>query len=656
MKKDFLFKVMACLLPLVLLLLLEAALRLAGFGDNLSLFTEDPKYPEFLHLNNKVSLRYFLLEKNATSGNKELFHKTKRNGVTRIFVQGESTSVGFPYFHNGAFPRMLSYRLQHTFPETQWEIINLSMTALNSYALYDFADEIIAQQPDAVIINAGHNEFYGALGVGSTGKIGNSVIAGRWGIALRKTKTGRLLSKFMSAFSPDADKTDYNQTLMKRMVKSQEIAFGSKTYQAGITQFEKNLKGTLDKYHKAGVKVYLTNAVSNRKDLPPFISVLSTANPQPEQWRTTFDTALNRWKQQQDTAMLQTIYQLHSVDSCFAQSWYVLGEIAYAQKDYAVAYRAYLKAKELDALRFRAPEAINGIIRELSLQYDNVVFVDVEKSFEAHSPGGIIGENLILEHLHPNLLGHFIIADALYRSIERDNFQGITGNDGLTPEDVTLPLTETDNAFEEAWAALPLTEADSLTGVFSNWLLREGWPFNEPLPADDGHEKSLEEAIAGGLAVRTIKWEAAMLQLMEHYISARQLDKAVKIGESFLLEYPYEQAFYNQTVNLCIDAKQYSKGIFYAQKSYALTKTPETARQLVILYMKQDEPANALPYIDILISSGGNVDYRPMKDIAQKIIAAQKQLLQDNNNQALKNEIYQYYMTIQNVEAANKYN
>ena len=127
-----------------------------------------------------------------------------------------------------------------------------------------------------------------------------------------------------------------------------------------------------------------------------------------------------------------------------------------------------MKAKELDALRFRAPEAINGIIRDLSGKYENVVFVDVGTSFEAHSPGGVIGESLMLEHLHPNLFGHFIIADALYHGVQNKIIPGnVTANSAA--------------AFKGAWKALPLTEVDSLTGVYANWLLREGWPFNEPI-------------------------------------------------------------------------------------------------------------------------------------------------------------------------------
>ena len=42
------------------------------------------------------------------------------------------------------------------------------MAAVTSYVLLDFADEIIAQQPDAVVIYTGHNEYLGIGGVGSS--------------------------------------------------------------------------------------------------------------------------------------------------------------------------------------------------------------------------------------------------------------------------------------------------------------------------------------------------------------------------------------------------------------------------------------------------------------------------------------------------------
>ena len=635
-KKDFRFKLLACILPFLLLLLLEALLRIVGYGDNLSLFVEDPQHKRFLVLNSKVSLRYFVREWNATTGNMDIFPEKKKKNAVRIFVQGESTATGFPYFNNGSFVRMLTYRLNQSYPDMPWEVVNLSMTALNSYALYDFTDEIIAQNPDAVIINAGHNEYYGALGVGSTGRMGNVSIS-RIGIAFRKTRMGQLFSKLTSSFSQDAveiENEQNEQTLMQRMVRNQEIPFGSRMYEMGLAQFEKNLKETLEKYQNAGIQVFLTTAVSNLKDQPPFISVLSPSNPQPELWLETFDTAM---RDQDTVRMLQTIHQLHSVDSCYSLSWYVLGGIMYSQKQYDAAKKAYVKAKELDALRFRAPEAINSIMRDLSLKYDHVVLVDVEKAFEERSPNGIIGKSLMLEHLHPNLSGHFIIADALFRSFENEKFAGITGENSAT--------------FEE----LPILKIDSLRGEHTLMLMRERWPFNEPMPPDDENEKSLEQVFAKGLSMRSDSWTGAMHILMEHYTNAEQFDIVVKIAESLILEYPYEYIRYEEIVDLCFHARQFRKGIHYARKAYSLKKMPEIAQRLLFFHLALDEPEEALSCIDALIASDKNTDYSAMKDITQKIIAAKQRLLPDENNQAIKDEIYHYYMSIQIVDAAEKY-
>ena len=161
--------------------------------------------------------------------------------------------------------------------------------------------------------------------------------------------------------------------------------------------------------------------------------------------------------------------------------------------------------------------------------------------------------------------------------------------------------------------------------------------------------------MAEALVRRTVKWGNAMLDLLEYYRKAGQLDMAIKAGEQIILEFPYEHAVYEVTINLCIDAKQYLKGIFYARKAYALKKTPEMAIRLSILHLKLDEPEKAIPYMDYLIMSGGSMDIRSVKDISQKIIAAKKRLATDENNREIKNEIYHYYMTIQNIEAAEKY-
>ena len=108
-------------------------------------------------------------------------------------------------------------------------------------------------------------------------------------------------------------------------------------------------------------------------------------------------------------------------------------------------------------------------------------------------------------------------------------------------------------------------------------------------------------------------------------------------------------------MNLCIDAKEYDKGIRYATRAFRLKQAPAMARQLAILYMKTDRPEEALPYLDKLIMAGGKVDFRPMRDIAREIIVYKEKLVREPENLELKQNIYSLYLKIGNREAAAKY-
>ncbi|HLA57257.1 MAG TPA: hypothetical protein VK622_00775, partial [Puia sp.] len=184
-KKRIIFKTVAILLPFLVLFLLEISLRVFHYGNDLELFIEARNHPDYLVLNPAASKRYFINESFAPTGNSELFKKDKDDSTLRIFVLGESTTIGYPFFHNGSFHRWLQYRLMRSFPDRQFEIINLSLTAVNSYTVLGFAKELVRYKPDAVLIYTGHNEFYGTLGVGSSSRIGNSTHINRLMLFLR---------------------------------------------------------------------------------------------------------------------------------------------------------------------------------------------------------------------------------------------------------------------------------------------------------------------------------------------------------------------------------------------------------------------------------------------------------------------------------------
>ena len=325
-EKLFLFKALTLFVPFVLLFLLELALRFGGYGHNTDLFIKYSKDERFMQMNPYASERFFSDTINATKGSSEIFEIKKAPNTFRIFVLGESTTIGYPYFHNGAFHRWLQYRLMQMYPDKNFEIINTAITAVNSYTVLDFGKQLIHYQPDAILIYSGHNEYYGALGIGSTSYLGSNRFVIGTLLKLRRVKLVQLLNNAIKKITGvfKNNQIDTRENLMKRMAARQQIPYGSKDYQTGLEQFDKNISEVCALFNDEKIPVFLSTIVSNEKDLPPFISNGSGKES--------------------------------------AAYFFKSGQLEYRKRNFKAALQYFVKAKELDELRFRAPEEINSTI------------------------------------------------------------------------------------------------------------------------------------------------------------------------------------------------------------------------------------------------------------------------------------------------------
>src|ERR1700748_1767652 len=110
-KKLLLFKILSALSPFIFLLTLELILRLFNYGTDTSLFVKYPPDERFMVMNYYASNKFFPDTVSATKGNQEIFAINKSPNTFRIFVLGESTTIGYPFRPNGSFHRWLQYRL-----------------------------------------------------------------------------------------------------------------------------------------------------------------------------------------------------------------------------------------------------------------------------------------------------------------------------------------------------------------------------------------------------------------------------------------------------------------------------------------------------------------------------------------------------------------
>ena len=159
----------------------------------------------------------------------------------------------------------------------------MAITAINSYTLRDLTPGIIEQKPDLIVIYAGHNEFYGALGAGSLEYIGSNRALVNFVIYLNNFKTTQLVRnsiKWISGILSSNEGKGRGGTLMARMAKEQLIEYQSELYKSGMNQFEGNMRDILELTKEAGIPVILSTLTSNLKDQPPFISVKSASFPE----------------------------------------------------------------------------------------------------------------------------------------------------------------------------------------------------------------------------------------------------------------------------------------------------------------------------------------------------------------------------------------
>ncbi|MDX1678758.1 SGNH/GDSL hydrolase family protein, partial [Arsukibacterium sp.] len=379
----WLFRAIALMLPLLILLLAELALRATGIGANWPLFKVNPANPAYLVTETDIVKRYFASNDSLPSVKMEpgfLLAEKPADGI-RLVVQGGSTAAGYPYGAGASLAAMLEQRLSRTFPGHRVEVVNTALAAVNSYTLLDLADEIIAINPDAVLIYAGHNEYLGLLGVGSHYLASQSPAVTRLLISLRKLHSFQLLEQLYQQMNPLLEEAAQNRrTFMAKVARDKDIALDSAQFHAGLKQFDSNLSQLLVRYQRAGIPVYISTLVSNLADQPPFHSKPLPATADEKLARLAHLPATTDAKAT-DLATLKTL-AVEASNAHSADFYYQLGK-HYQQRGLAEqAKQHFLLAKDHDLLRFRAPEAINQLIRQLANRYD-ATLVDSEVAFIA---------------------------------------------------------------------------------------------------------------------------------------------------------------------------------------------------------------------------------------------------------------------------------
>jgi lysophospholipase L1-like esterase len=522
-RRERLFLLITLLLPLLLLLAAEIALRATGVGGLEPLFIPVQDAPGYLQPNPAAVQRFFPDPRRApdVAIDTAWFPSRKEAGTLRIFVQGESSAAGFPYGRWASPAALLQGRLQRAYPERNVEVISTAMAAVTSYVLLDFADEIIAQHPDAVVIYTGHNEYLGIGGVGSSYASAKSPALARMVAHLRHLHVYRALEKFIASFGRADPLDKHDGTLMSHVARERSIPLGSPLYEQGLVQFRGNLDRLLQKYRAAGIPVFIGTLASNERDQPPFVSGPAGDGGD-------------------------------SAAAHFAQA----RELDRAGR-YDDARTEYVAAKDRDELRFRAPESINALIRELAAA-DGATLVDVHAALAAVARDGIIGNDLMLEHVHPNVEGYFRLASAYYPAITAWAGQPVVAVDDAT-----------------ARREMPVTEIDRLAGEYRVAVLKNDWPFvPQRQPTSFARPANPLEETAQAWFAKRISWAEAMQKALAYYQQAGNVDEAARVAVNLADAFVTAENVQYAAGKLLLRANQPERGGQYVRRALRLNPVP----------------------------------------------------------------------------------
>ncbi len=405
------------------LLLLELALR--WFVAPAPPVLEDP-YVSFsglrpLFVLDSTGTRYEIAEERFPFFCYQSFAATKQAHTFRIFCLGGSTVQGRPYAVETSFTCWLKLNLDADASEKKYEVINCGGISYASYRLAPMMRELLTYEPDLFIVYTGHNEFLEDRTYGRIKKLPRVLV--RLHRALLKLRSYSLANHYISTWRNRSSRS--TRTVLPGEVEAKlDYEEGLKWYhrddnwRAGtIAHFQYNLETLVRMARKAKVPIILMNPVANLKDSPPFKSEYSPGLTEEAKQRVE---ALREKASQLDWndayGKLRYLKQAVKIDPRHAGLLYLIGKCYEHVGRLGQAKEWFVRAKEEDICPLRILEAMHEIILEVAQDYQ-APLVDVKKLFEQRSEAGLPGNDWLLDHVHPSIRGHQLIADALYDKI-----------------------------------------------------------------------------------------------------------------------------------------------------------------------------------------------------------------------------------------------
>lgn len=430
------FRVVALVLGLLPFVAAEGVLALLDWGR--PDYSADPflgfRSVRPLFVPSDDGLRYEIPKSRQAFFCPESFPREKRPNEFRIFCLGGSTVQGRPFAIETSFTTWLELSLQAADPTRTWDVINCGGVSYASYRLVPILEEVLRYEPDLIILYTGHNEFLEDRTYAHIKRM-PAILAAPSSL-LARTRTYTLLHEGWMRLRSGQQRTPDGFPVLRTEVDAMlDYRNGLADYHRDeqwrrdtIDHFRYNLRRMVSLAEQAGVPLVLVNPVCNLRDCAPFKSQhredLTAAELR--EWEALVEQSAECRKTdlQQSVDLLCKAAQ---IDDQHAGLHYALAALYDTLRMTDQACEHYVLAKETDICPLRMLEPMHDALAQVATE-TGTPLVDVRAAFEKISRDNIPGDRYLLDHVHPSIEGHKLIASWLTEELAR---QGVVApNDG----------------------------------------------------------------------------------------------------------------------------------------------------------------------------------------------------------------------------------
>jgi tetratricopeptide (TPR) repeat protein len=157
---------------------------------------------------------------------------------------------------------------------------------------------------------------------------------------------------------------------------------------------------------------------TNLKDCAPFASMHRDGLKPDElhSWNALVQQGSELENAQSYAEALKAYQAAEKIDNQYAELEFRIARSLEALGDNTSARKHFMRARDLDTLRFRADSRINEINRSVA-GASGAELVDADNMLSQASPDGITGSEFVYEHVHMTPQGNYLLARAMFLQI-----------------------------------------------------------------------------------------------------------------------------------------------------------------------------------------------------------------------------------------------